>query len=50
MADVAQLLERWIVAPEAVGSNPIIRPKLGIEKVVQKGQLFVLTQYTELLN
>ena len=26
MADVAQWLERWIVAPEAVGSSPIIRP------------------------
>ena len=27
MVGVAQLVERWIVAPEVVGSSPIVHPK-----------------------
>lgn len=30
MVGVAQLVERWIVAPEVVGSNPIVHPKLAV--------------------
>jgi hypothetical protein len=26
MVDVAQLVERWIVTPEAAGSSPVIHP------------------------
>ena len=41
MVGIAQLVERWIVAPEAVGSNPSSHPC---------NDKFILTYYSTVLH